>query len=1357
MEINAIFVSTYIFIFMDRNSFKIFVVAVIFCVFISNTLADNPLYFIRTNLHHNISTNSISSIAEDQYGFVWTAGPEGIYRYDGHDVQSFKSINDSIPLISENTLLMAENDNLWVTVWPWLGLFRINIVTMEVEKVDTRQIRTIYKDSKGKVWIGGTNVLWSLDQSNNKESYIHNKGLSDLNIRTIYEDSEGNMWIGTNNGLNRLKNGETSFECFFFENPLNRNPITVIIPEYTLNDDNLLIGTEYGLVIFNRHTSRHTILDEQSGLSNPSIRTLYSKGNKIWAGTDFGLNIIDRQTKVIQKYYSESGQNYTLPANRINQIVETRDGILWFATSSGLCYTNALMRNINFHKVFYRYQDILITSRVNAIVINNKNVMWGATQHGLFNNNLNNPNLFSEIKDDEFNSKLYQKNVYTLAEDSNGNLWIGTNGGIDIYNAKTHTITPVKTINKKKISPHYVGRLLASGNGDVFAAFWEGDFFQFQNNSLPQEDISGNIVLNNYSTHKFGIFENRLWFIKYNTLYKMSLETKHPEEVNACNKWLNGRRNEILFIDENGILYIGALGGVIQYNIQTDKCDFISINPNNNNNNDNNSTVINIIKDYNGSIWFTTQQSLFNVSGNMKAKEILRLTNDSPIQSFSRGASGIAPDGKVYLGGNGGYIYFHPKEMITLTLQDKNKDLYITAFKINDQTISANQIYNGRVLIEKDISQCSRIILNYDENNISLYFSSQNFGQSPGNSYTYILEGYDSEWQITKGATNYASYAKLPPGSYIFKVKINNNGINDEFLSALQIEIKRHTLTSNFMLLLYILLFLLILYYFYQLYVKRNKLKEELIKIKIEKQQENIISGFKIDFFTNLSHEIRTPVSLIASPINKILESEKLSDKSYKLLSLAKKNSERLLRTVNQLLDFRNIEERMQIQIAYEKVDITAFIRQIFLSFEEEAANNSIDFQFISMFENRIIYVDKNKLETILFNLISNALKYTKTSGSVTIQAEIRDENKIKISVSDTGVGISEADLPHIFNKFFRTSDEDVKHITGSGIGLSFVKKYIDALGGSINVESKKYKGSVFVVEIPFLYSIEQNSEIEWNNDDYTNPPAIMNYKSENELPTILYVEDNIELVEFVTLSLKHKYNIVIAYNGAKGCEKAVDTKPEVIISDVMMPEMDGVNMCKALKENKHTQHIPIIFLTAKSLMKDQIESIRAGVDVYITKPFEIDLLEANIDNILKRKIMMSEYVNKELVVVKKHEGKIESYDERFIRKISDAIDSHISDPDFNVQALSELIGISRNHLNRRIVAITNITISELIRKYRLRKASLLLRNKTGNIQEIMYYVGFQSSSYFSKCFQAEFGMSPKEYQSNILNKNTIN
>jgi signal transduction histidine kinase/DNA-binding response OmpR family regulator len=648
---------------------------------------------------------------------------------------------------------------------------------------------------------------------------------------------------------------------------------------------------------------------------------------------------------------------------------------------------------------------------------------------------------------------------------------------------------------------------------------------------------------------------------------------------------------------------------------------------------------------------------------------------------------------------------------------------------------------------------------------VAFEFATLHYWQPLLNVYAYKLEGFDSQWTYVSGSKNFAVYSNLAPGNYTFQVRgTNNHGVWSDRIASVTIRVKPPLFLSQGFIILYAILSLVLIYAALRFYSSRLHLRNEVKIARLEKDHAEEIALTKQQFFTNISHELRTPISLILPPIQQTLKRESLDLESRSLLRLAEKNSYRLLRVVNQILDFRKLEyDSLELKIT--SFDLIDFCRELHLLFSDKAARNEINFTFHAPMNTCKVWADMDKIETVLYNLLSNAFKFTPKHGSIDVTIALIHQNSefakggVEIRVSDTGIGIPEEDQPKIFERFYQTSQAK-KIEPGSGIGLTLAAEYTKLHYGTLKVVSSTGKGSCFILTLPLgsvhfpfdssgdtgsvnLLATKVSNTLEGDSKSYL-------YDLDSTKPLILIVEDNLDMIDFLKINLKEKYHLLVAENGEEAFQKAVSFSPEIIISDIMMPVMDGLTLCKKIKENPKTSPIGIILLTAKSLTAQKIEGIRMGADVYITKPFEMELLDASIDHLLKRKQELSDYFRSELITQPDPLKTKENQDDKFIRKVMNLIEGNISNPDFSVEMLSDEIGMSSTHLYRKLKSLTHLSGNEIIKRYRIKKASLLLKNKGGNITEIMYEVGFSNLSYFSKCFKAEFGVSPKEYLSKM-------
>jgi len=592
----------------------------------------------------------------------------------------------------------------------------------------------------------------------------------------------------------------------------------------------------------------------------------------------------------------------------------------------------------------------------------------------------------------------------------------------------------------------------------------------------------------------------------------------------------------------------------------------------------------------------------------------------------------------------------------------------------------------------------------------------------------------------------------------------NNYGIPSDHTASLAFTIKPPLLLRKGFIALYVLLIIVIIYYALRFYSTRVRLKNELKIIKMEKVHAEEIERTKEEFFTNISHELRTPISLILPPIHEIQKRGRLDNFSRDLITLAEKNAVRLLRLVNQVLDFNKLGVEV-LRLKVSEVEMVSFCKDIFSLFEDQAKRNQIDFLLENKVVEQTVWVDAEKLETVLFNLLSNAFKFTPNGGRIEVLLSL-DENPselnegvFQIVVKDSGVGIPKEDQRKIFERFYQTPIGKKKE-SGSGIGLTLVAEYIELHHGFIQLESEIGKGTEFTISIPLgkshlpVDSIEKDTQIKLlakpSLKKEKNGSRFYQLKLESDKPTVLLIDDNMDMIDFIRTSLGHKYNFILAQNGQEGLRKANNFNPNIIVSDIMMPKMDGLSLCRKVKENPKTAHISIIFISAKSMTENRVEGISVGADAYIVKPFEIELLEAQIDTLIQRQKELREYFRNELIHLQSPTDSTNNEDNKFVKRVMDLIEANISNSELTVELIASEMAISSTHLYRRLKSITDHSPKEIIQKYRLKKASQLLQNKEGNITEVMYRVGFTSSSYFSKCFKLEYKVSPKQYQEKI-------
>ena len=1313
---------------------------------------ETSTFFTNLSVRDGLSSNIIACIEQDQYDFIWIGTGSGLSRFDGSQFLTFKkeASPNSLPS-NELSTLLADGDYLWVGTWH--GLCRLNLKTFEIQRIDLGgdiAVRALSK-SENSLWVGTNSGLIQYhlkDQSFTKYSSQENL-LSHNTVRTIYEDSLSNLWVGTYDGLNLLPQGESKFIKIDLPRTDSNGPSNLLILDIKTSNKKLWIGTEVGLFELNQEVN--TTKKIEAEFSNNVIKCIYEdKLGKLWLGTDFGLNIFDPNSNQVATQFHNPKLSFSIANNVIWQIFEDRAGVLWFVTSNGLSRTNLNGNFYSYHEISRIVEDQVIGNQVKTILPGIDGNLWLGTQDGVIR--LNDKSEEAVVFDANTNNdrQLLLNNVFALEQDDLGRIWIGSAGGINIWDDEKEQMVEITASKQNGLSSNYIAHFIKSPDGTFWVSAWEGGLFKVTGDLAKPVALHFDAVPGiDGVSEKIVYGDHAIWLIEMDQLYRVDEQTLLKELIPSFTETARNQMIYSLYYSKAGDVWAGTLNGLIQYNTKSQTSKFHKIITGTD------VIISSIIEDSEGNIWSTTNTSTQKLtpSGEMI---IFPLDKDLPLKSFYYGCASQSKDGHLLFGGDNGYISIDPFKALP---NDYIPSTYITSLQINNSKINVGDSLNGHPVLNQDISFTNEIELDYDQRSITLEFSSLHYWQPNMNVYAYQLEGVDNDWKYVSGRKNFAVYSSLQPGSYTFNVKGSNNfGVLSNQIATLSITVHPPLLLSRTFIILYMILAAIATFFGLRFYSARVKLQNELKVAKLQKDHAEELEHTKEQFFTNISHELRTPISLILPPIHEIQQHGKLDDQSRKLIALAEKNSLRLLKLVNQILDFNKLEsETLQLKLA--QIELVSFSREVFDLFKDQATRHHISFEFKTQLESQTVWVDVEKVETILFNLLSNAFKFTQDGGEIILElyqdtSQFR-EGALVISVEDNGIGISAEDQKHIFDRFYQ-AEEGKRLDSSSGIGLTLAAEYVELHHGEITVHSAIGRGTQFKVmlpigrsHLPVAETSDKPIQLTATRSIYPKTEVNKSYllDLDTDKPTILLVEDNPDVIDFIITSLEEKYNFVTATNGAEGLEKANNFLPELIISDIMMPVMDGLEFCKRIKSNPKTSHITLILLTAKSLESNKLEGIRHGADVYLTKPFEIPLLDAHISNLIARKEELTNYIKTEFTTIHDTPDKQENRDTKFLKKVIDLIEVNISDPDFGVEEISKEVGMSSTHLYRKLKTQTGHSAQDIIKKYRVKKASLLLKNNEGNVSETMYKVGFSSASYFSKCFKAEFGITPKEYQ----------
>ncbi len=1333
--------------------------------------AQQPSFnFINFNNKDGLSSSSVNAIVKDRYGYMWFATEDGLNKFDGinftvyrHNAADTASIGGNmISALCEDTsgnlwigtnqslsVYNKEKDaftnfsfmgnsatralctdhlgNLWVG--GYYGLYKLSyqrknknapLVIVKSEKIIANTVLSIFEDSRRRLWVG-TNVGLKcyIETSHKFLSFEHADAapasIASNVIRTITEDSNKDLWFGTINGFSRLMADDSGFKNYSFNKSdafgSASNNIYAIRPDRT---GLLWIGTESGLYIFDLKSETSQKIQKDSrdkySLIGTSVRSIFIDESGIyWVGTyQGGVSKYDKNLAFFNFKESNPADPYGLSTSFVTSFIEAPSGDIFVGTDGG---------GLNlFHRKTGLFEHPKLTGEKenNTLTIlameKVNNELWAGTyQHGIYVLNMLSGKVNQFVKGNGPRN-LPNNEVFCLKKDSKGTVWIGTNGnGIVVYEPKSGNF-------------YYPGQI-SNNDGILSKAYCR----------TIEEDQFGNIWV---GTSGVGI-----------VVYNPSQNTLKTYNVGNSNLLSNVILN--LHLDFAGNMWVGTQGGGLsEFDNRTGK--FVSYSEQQGLAN---AVVYKILDDNLGKLWVSTNNGLS--SFDMQTHKFKNYSYQNGLQrsAFTLGAGIKTANGEIFFGGLGGFNYFDP---LALHSNKNVPSLQFTALKISNKTV----VPGNDEPINEHISTAKEIHLEYRQN-FSLDFTTLDYTAPQDSRYSYKLEGFDKEWNFV-GSAHTAVYTNLDPGEYVFHVRASSDdGSWSTPDKTIKIVVKPPFWRTTYAYAIYIFLaFAIALLIRYQgmrklrakfaLEQERMQVRQMIEQERKEAERQHEFDELRIKFLTNLSHEFRTPISLIVGPVDMLLSQEGDGEKKSQL-SMVKRNANRLLNLVNQLLDFRKLDEN-ELKLNLAAGDIVAFVKEIGDSFKEIAESREIKFEFSASSDHINALFDRDKLERILLNLLSNAFKFTTKGGSIKLNIESGLDSNVKIIVADTGAGMAKEVQEKIFDRFFQAKDNESALNQGSGIGLSIAKEFANLHGGTIEVESEPGKGSSFTVILP--RELITNSagraatagDIIKANDGAL--PASMSAAQKTKVLqkfTVLLIEDNDDFRHYLRDSLSPFYRIVEAADGKTGWQKVLSAHPHVVVSDINMPGMDGIALSRKIKSDKRTSHIPVILLTAVSGEMNQLRGLETGVSDYLTKPFNFEILNVKIKNLVNLNQNLKDTYTKQINVTPS-EIKAESEDEKLIAKIIQYIEANLDSPDLSVEELSKHVFMSRGSLYSKIVDLTGETPVEYIRSVKLKKAAMLLEKSDMKIAQIGYAVGFSSPNYFARAFKAKYNLSPSEY-----------
>lgn len=1341
--------------------------------------------FLHLDVSNGLSHNQVNTIIKDAKGFMWFGTASGLNRYDGYTFRLFRhKENDSNSIADDLIAKIQEgpHNKFWVDTrsgqcifdpvsekamantrawcrqlslpaalvtdivkdkqgcfWfaqPGYGLSRYNPATHTAHRFqrqpvqgNTPDIADMVADNLGNVWvIYSDGLLESYNSATEKKNY-NNAGLFKRNEALRYRlfvDAENDLWIYTHGypqGIFCYKIKSNSLIHYHRDAATNRLNTNIVTGMQQDNTGMIWIITDHGGVnLLNKRTGSITYLENKpedvKSISQNSITAIYRDNTGIlWLGTyKKGINYYHENIIKFPVYRHLLTDAHSLPYEDVNRFVEDDKGNLWIGTNGGgLIYYN---RSTGAFRIF-KHEPGNTNSISNDVIVSlcidhNKKLWIGSFFGGL---DCFDGQRFIHYKNDPADTNSISDNsIWEIYEDAQQQLWVGTlSGGLNRFDPATNSFHHYRS-GGNVLNSDYISALAEDQDGNL----WIG--------------TESGVNVRNRQTGSF-------------TYYTHDSKDARSLSSNSVTALLKDSRGNMWVTTRDGLNFFNKTTRSFRHFSETDGLS------------DNN--ILTLMEDNEHTIWLGTSNGIsrawiqYRPKGDM---DVLFRNYDERDglqgREFNENAALKTRRGELIFGGANGFNIISPDAISHNTIVP---EVVLTDLRVFDKSLQPGEVVNNRVLLKTAISEVKEITLKYHENIFSLEFAALNYSNPEKNQYAYKLEGFNNDWLTADGRHRTVTYTNLDPGKYTFRVKASNgDGAWNEQGASLIITILPPFWRTIPAFIIYGLLIAAILFAARRLTIQRAHMRFQLAQQKKEAERIHELDLLKLKFFTNVSHEFRTPLSLIMAPVEKMLKQshEGEQKKQYQLIY---RNARRLLALVNQLLDFRKLEMQ-ELRLYPSLGDIVSFVKEISYSFTDMAGAKHIHFNFTTDIPSLQISFDPDKLERILFNLLSNAFKFTPEHGNIEVQlglqtgsADNQQMQYVSIRVKDSGIGIPAEDQERIFERFFQHDVPGTILNQGSGIGLAISKEFVRLHQGTLAVESEPGKGTCFTVLLPVTAPVTEpvtqaavaSEELlpAETTEEQTGQPD----KAVRKKPVILIVDDNEDIRFYLKDNLRRNYIVYEAVNGAEGWEKTKQHQPDLVVSDVMMPIMDGMELCRTIKHDKNTSHIPVILLTARSAAEPKLEAFQVGANDYVTKPFSFEMLQSRIKNLLAQQEAMRKLFQKQLEV-NPSEISITSVDEQFIRQSIEMVEQHISNPEFSVEDLSRALHMSRVALYKKLLALTGKSPLDFIKTIRLKRAAQLLEKSQYNISEIAYEVGFNNPKYFARTFRKEFGVLPSEY-----------
>ncbi|GAA0890458.1 two-component regulator propeller domain-containing protein [Fulvivirga kasyanovii] len=1322
------------------------------------------VYDAKTGTFHNyrseihdpstLSNHYITSITEDADKNLWVGTIMGLNRYDRKQDNFHRYFHEITVSIFQQTI-----DSLRSKEVPSQVIQGVSGLIGE----EFQNERALFRALEGQ--------LTDEQLESYKVSILKYSGLKATadHIRVLEADSIGNLWIGYDKDGLGYFNPKTSRLSTYRYNA--KDPYGICsneISSLTLDDGGLWVGSRDGSLCWLQLPSNQFTYYELPGTSSNIESIKVDSRGTLWVGDGYGLCRYDKAQKKFYRYQHQENDKYSLSSTAVKAIFEDKHNDIWIGSTQG--GINLTLGNIPFThlKHYPEAPGSLSKTSVSSVLEDSKGNIWvGYYAMGLDIYNPVSKEVTHMAHVPGVPGSLGKGTVFEIFEDSKGNIWVGTyEGGLQMFDPASNSFTTYKhdPANPKTISGNDVraiaeaddGTLWIAVHGQGVSAFdrkknifksYKADYLDWQNS------LSNDWVYTLYIDS-----DQNVWVGSVFGISVLMHGTSHFKSYTKENRNLSHNNVRAILEDTQGNLWIGTDNGLNLFNRETSRFSTLFCKdglPNN--------TIHGILEDAQSQLWISTNHGLSKFDPGKGSFTNYDILDGLQSNEFFPGACSKGPSGTFYFGGINGLTLFQPDQI--------EEDSSAINIKLTGLNLFNSPVKPGQAPLKNTLDQTDHLRLKHDQNMVTFVFSGLEFKNPEKIQYAYMLEGFDNQWNYI-GNKKEATYTNLDPGEYTFKVMAaSGNGGWHKNVRSLKVTVLHPVWQTIPAYLLYGAIFLALIYYYKQVAVAKERFKNKVELQKMAMKKAHEIDMMKLNFFTSISHEFRTPLTLILDPINRLLTqrsgmSDAEQDNHFKIL---RSNAQKLLKLVNQVLDISAIDSG-QVRLATDRHDVVEFCQSIIETFSFSASLREIELRFSCNKESEYAFFDADILEKAITNLLSNALKFTQKTGRVSLQVLLTDQNNpecpdhiktpsiqcqfIKLTVADNGPGIAKEHQAKIFEKFFKAQN----HRSGSGIGLALTKQLVEHHYGAIEVQSQQGEGSKFTIWIPVSQErfapgeiVRQqgsdqctrgifNEEISWKNGEIAKSEPV------SGRPTLLLVEDNDDLRKYVKMQLRHEYLVYETDSAENALKLAAELNPDLIIADVMLPCMNGLELCHKIKSNTSTSHLPVILLTSRASSENELEGFQTGASDYISKPFDVLLLKARIKNVLALKQPLKDKLN--------HDPDFEPLDivpqslqdKGFFQELVKTIHEHIADEGFSPEKLADKMNLSRSQLYKKVKGLTGLSVSILIRNIRLKKASKLLKTQDLSISEVAYEVGFSDPGYFTKCFKEMYSCPPSEY-----------